>query len=263
MRAVPPVPVSRLRWLHTCADRLRARAGWKRALSAFAYGALASLAFAPTDVAPVLWVCFPALIFLVQGTKNWRGAFAAGWCFAFGFFTFDLYWIAASMFVDLHRFWWAVPLAVAGLPAFFALYYGIAAALARRLGLQGLTGAVSFALLWFLADYARGHLFTGFPWNIEGYAWAEILPVAQIVSMTGVYGLTLLTLLGACLPAALAEQPLRKSARESFLFSLVVLAGLTVWGSARLETATAAMVPGVRLRLVQPDIAESMKWDPA
>ena len=110
------------------------------------------------------------------------------------------------MFVDIAHFWWAVPLAVAGLPAFFAIYYGIAAAFLRGgVGLKGLdaAGAIGFALLWFLADYARGHLLTGFPWNLEGYAWAGVLPMLQITSVIGIYGLTLITLIAACLPACL------------------------------------------------------------
>jgi apolipoprotein N-acyltransferase len=262
MRVVSPSTDPRPVWLYNFAVTLRGRRGWQRMLTAFAYGALSALAYPPADVAPVLWICFPALIFLLQGTQKMRSAFAVGWSFAFGFFVFDLYWIAASMFVDIRHFWWAVPLAVFGLPAFCALYYGLAAMIARRIGLQGVGGAVGFALLWFLADYARGHLLTGFPWNIEGYVWAEILPVAQVASLIGVYGLTLLTLVGACLPAALAENPQSISARPAFLGSVVVIVLAIVWGALRIEHAPIATVPHVRLRLVQPNIDQEQKWKP-
>jgi apolipoprotein N-acyltransferase len=253
---------ARLGWLRHLAKHLRSRKGWARALTAFAYGAFSSLAFPPADLTFVLWISFPALIFLLEGTKGMRAAFVTGWCFAFGFLVFDLYWIAAAMFVDIHHFWWAVPLAAFGLPAAFAIYYGVAAALWRKVDLHGLEGALSFALLWFLADYARGHLFTGFPWNIEGYAFAGILPFAQMVSLIGVYGLTFLTLLAAALPAALSENPPSSSARLAFLTSLLVLAGFFVWGTLRLETAPLASVPHVRLRLVQPAIPQADKWKP-
>jgi apolipoprotein N-acyltransferase len=253
---------ARLAWFRNFAKHLRTRAGWPHAATAFAYGAFSSLAYPPANLAPVLWISFPALIFLLQGTKGWRGAFATGWSFAFGFLVFDLYWIAAAMFVDIRHFWWAVPLAALGLPAFCALYYGLAAVLARRLGLQGLAGAIGFALLWFLADYARGHLFTGFPWNIEGYAWAEILPVAQAASVIGIYGLTLLTLIAASLPAVLGENAPTPAARAAFLGSLAVLAALIVWGAERMMEAPLTDVPNVRLRLVQPDIPQAEKWQP-
>ena len=245
---------------HNFAEHLRGRRGFLRLALAFAYGALSALAYSPADVVPVLWIAFPALIFLVQGTKSARGAFAAGWSFAFGFFVFDIYWTAASMFVDIDHFWWAVPLAALGLPAAFAIYYGIAAALARATGLRGVAGATSFALLWFLSDYARGHLFTGFPWNIEGYAWADFLPVLQIASVTGIYGLTLITLVAACLPAALAENLPNERKRLLVYGSLLALALIIVWGTSRLASAHAGTVPNVRLRLVQPDIQQEMKW---
>ncbi len=188
MLSAHPVPSqSRHQWLKNFAASLRARRGWKRLLLAFAYGGITALAFSPADAVPVLWISFPALIFLLQGTAGMCSAFATGWFFAFGFFVFDLYWTAASMFVDLKHFWWAVPLCCFMLPAVFAIYYGIAAALARRFGLKDLSGIIVFALLWFLADYARGHFFTGFPWNIAGYAWADFVPVLQITSLIGIW----------------------------------------------------------------------------
>src|SRR5262249_49091301 len=134
------------------AEGLRKRRGVPRNLLAFFYGAFAALAYSPADIVPVLWISFPAVIFLLQGTKNsWR-SFFCGWSFAFVFFVFDLYWTAASMFVDIGHFWWVVPFALFGLPAAFAIYYGIAAVIARKIGLRGVRGAISFALLWFLAD---------------------------------------------------------------------------------------------------------------
>jgi apolipoprotein N-acyltransferase len=120
---------------------------------ALLFGLLSALAYAPVGLFPVLWVSFPAFIILLQGAPNWRSAFVTGWCFAFGTFLLGLYWIADSMFVDIAQFWWAVPLAVAGLPAFFALYYGLAAIVAQRIGTRGISGACMMALLWFVADY--------------------------------------------------------------------------------------------------------------
>jgi len=247
-------------WFKDFAAHLRARHGWQRYGLAFAYGALCALAFPPADAVPVLWVGFPALLFLLQGTEDARRAFATGWFFAFGFFTFDLYWTAAAMFVDLRHFWWAVPLAGLGLPAALALFYGTAAALARRIGLQGLAGILTFALLWFLADYVRGHVFTGFPWNIEGYAWTDFLPVLQATSIIGIYGLTLLTLVAACLPALLADDRSHGQGRALFMGTLILFGLVAIWGSTRLMEAPVSAVPHIRLRIVQPDVKQEMKW---
>lgn len=166
--------------------------------------------------------------------------------------TVSMYWIAGALFVDIAKFWWLVPFAVAGLPAILAIYYGMAAALAWRWGLGRLDGALMLASLWFMADYARGHLFTGFPWDVTGYAWGEVLPVLQLTSVIGIYGLTLVTLLLALLPAA------RNG--KLVLASLVLLAGCATWGQWRITHASTEMVPNVRLRLVQTDVEQSDKW---
>jgi apolipoprotein N-acyltransferase len=196
--------------------------------------------------------------FLLQGTTNLKQAFIVGWCFAFGQLTLGLYWIAASMFVDIDQFWWVVPLAVAGLPAFLSFYYGFAAILAKRFGLNNLAGIINFALLWFLGDYARGHLCTGFPWNLTGYAFSSALPVLQVTSVIGIYGLTLITLVIVCLPAVMADG--KKSSRAVVLFGIAVLLLVADWGGLRLMNASSAVVPGVRLRLVQPNIKQADKW---
>ncbi|MER2520106.1 MAG: apolipoprotein N-acyltransferase [Bdellovibrionales bacterium] len=247
------------------ADYLRAHKGWGRALAAFLFGAFSALAYAPIEFFPALWISFPALIFLLQGCVTKRAIFATAWTYAFGTFVAGLYWIAWAMLVDIKAYWWAVPLAVAGLPAFFALTYGLLCILAKTFwpGLRGVGGALTVALAWFLADYARGHMLTGFPWNLEGYAWTNTLPILQSVSLFGIYALTFLTLIAACLPASLAEtnQKSRRVAQIANVAALAALAGLGIWGAYRLSQASLAYVPDARLRLVQPNIAQSLKWN--
>ena len=236
---------------------LRSYRGFRRIAAAFAFGLIGALAYAPTNMFFVLWISFPALIFLLRGTNSFWQAFVTGWSFAFGTFLLGLYWISAAMFVDIKSFWWAVPLAAAGLPAFFAIYYGLAAAAAQRVGLKGIQGVLSFALLWFLADYVRGHLFAGFPWNLEGYAWSDILPMLQLTSITGIYGLTLVTVVAASLAAVLAEK--RKHLRVIVVTGSLVLLGIIgSWGAWRLSQPVAMTED--RIRILQPDIDQADKW---
>ena len=231
---------------------------WRRLGLAFGLGGLMALSMPPFNLFPLLWLCMPALILLLQSTQNDKQAFATGWMFAFGFFVFGLYWIAASMFVDIKHFWWAVPLSVFGLPAFFAIYYGCAALVARRLGLKGISGAAVFGLLWFLADYMRGHFLTGFPWNLLGYAWSGVLPVLQVTSVVGIYGLTLLTCIAASLPASMVGHAYK--AWRASMVGLVFFVALAIGGEIRLQRTQVAMVPDIRLRVVQPDISEKERW---
>lgn len=249
-------------WIISSSEKIGQRKGWQRPATAFAFGVLSALAFPPLNFTPLLWVCFPALIFLLRTSTTIQNAFFIGWSYSFGFFLLGLYWIADAMFVDIEHFWWAVPLAVAGLPLIFAFYYGMAAALAKRFGLQDLAGIIAFSLLWFLADYARGHCFTGFPWILVGHTWSANLPILQSVSFAGIYGLTLITILIASLPALLTDpRPLHARMVSGGLLLLAVLA---LFGEARLQEINPsheAAVPDVRLRLVQPNTDQVNKWD--
>jgi apolipoprotein N-acyltransferase len=224
-------------------------------------GALAALSFPPFNAVPFLWLFFPALVFQLQGAPDKKLAFAVGWTFALVLLTVRLYWIAGALFVDIKEFWWLVPFAVFGLPSMFAVYHGLAALLAWRWGLRRVDGLLILAVAWALADYARGHLMTGFPWDLTGYVWGDVLPMMQITSVVGIYGLSLITLVLALLPAALAP-PIRSGlAVRLFVAGLFMLAGLAGWGAWRLAQAPApAMVDGVRLRLVQPNISQAVKW---
>src|SRR5206468_1568808 len=69
-------------------------------------------------------ISFTGLIWLLDGAGSGRGAFLDGWCFGFGFFMAGLYWLANPLLIDGWSFAWAVPFAVAGLPALLALFTG-------------------------------------------------------------------------------------------------------------------------------------------
>jgi apolipoprotein N-acyltransferase len=245
------------------ADFLAALTGWRRLAMAMALGAVASLAMPPASLAPILLPAFVGFLWLSEGSATPRGAFAAGWAFGFGYFVFGLYWIAFALTVDLASFFWMIPFAVAGLPAFLALFVGAAAWAVARLRFAGLRRAFAFALFWAGAEWLRGHVLTGFPWNLIGYAWFDWTPVLQSASVFGIYGLSLVTALAACLPAAAVDRQRGGWNRWGLAASAAALAALALFaaaGALRLGQADAGTVPGVMLRLVQPDIAQEEKW---
>lgn len=233
--------------------------GWRRLAVAFGAGFAAALAFPPFNLVPVLWLSFPVLVVLLQGATRARQAFAIGWSFAFGLLVLSLYWIAGSMFVDLRSFWWAIPFAVAGLPACFALYYGLACVAAFKWKVTRGDGVFFFALCWFVAELARGHLFTGFPWDMLGYAWGDFLPVMQSVSLFGIEGLTLVTLLAVVTPALYALPVRRRVVHGAVAASVLLFLGMAAGGAIRMD-APDEMVPDVYLRLVQPNLDQALKW---
>ncbi|MEM8914860.1 MAG: apolipoprotein N-acyltransferase [Pseudomonadota bacterium] len=238
--------------------------------SAFVAGLLCSLAMPPIGLFPVLWVSFPILLFLVAQAPTRGAAFRLGWWFGFGFFVLGLYWIAFALTVDLARLFWLIPFAMAGLPAVLGIFVGVVTAVWHRLGPPtGLLGPISFALIWAAGEWLRGNLFTGFPWNLMAYSWDRVLAVEQIAFHTGAYGLSLLTVLCASMPAAVIlsgddSWPKRRAILTS-LGCIGLLAATSVWGAARLAAnppGPAANHPNIVLRLVQPGIDQHEKWNP-
>lgn len=226
-------------------------------LAAF-WGAVATLALPPAYLIPVLWLAFPALLRLLQGASPMR-AFLLGWCFGFGYFVLGLYWISFALLTDIGQFWWLLPFAVAGLPAVLALFPALSACvfvtIPERWGLRrGAAGVIVFAVLWCAGEGLRGHILTGFPWHLIGYAWVGVPPLLQAAALFGVYGLSLVTVTAAALPYAGSVRALLAG-----LLGLGLLAG---WGSWRLTQADTTWVPDVRLRLVQPNIDQRLKWAP-
>ncbi|MGK9170082.1 apolipoprotein N-acyltransferase [Inquilinus limosus] len=243
-------------------ERLAARiAGldrWRRFSAAVALGVLASLSVPPLYAAPVLWLAFPGLFWLLAGTSTGRSAFLTGWAFGFGFFVPGLYWVSWALTVDLPRFFWIIPFALAGLPALLAIFTGLAGLGFHWLRRAGWGGPLALAAAWGLAEWLRGHVLTGFPWNLIGYAWVGWLPVLQGVSVIGIYGLSVLTVAAATLPATLAGS--RRQGLVATIAGILLFAAIAGWGAWRLSGDDGAVVPGVTLRLVQPNISQADKW---
>src|SRR5208282_6551609 len=164
-------------------------------LIAFAAGALSAAAMAPLGFWPILFLTFPVLVWLIDGAGagEWRGlsvAAATGWWFGFGYFLAGLYWIGFAFLVDAPTFGWLLPIAVIGLPAALALYTGFGVALARLLWTRGALRILALGAALTTAEWLRGHILTGFPWNAFGYALTSPLALAQSASVIGIWGLT-------------------------------------------------------------------------
>jgi apolipoprotein N-acyltransferase len=241
--------------------------GLRRGLIAFSAGALSALAMAPIDAWPVLFATFPILVWLTDGAAAGRlggvpSAAMAGWWFGFGYFLAGLYWVGYAFLVDAKVFGWLLPVAVIGLPAFLALYTAFGLALARMLWTRGPTRLIALALALTLAEWLRGHLFTGFPWNTIGYALTGPLVLAQGAALVGIWGLTFAAVLIFGSPAVLADD--RGDTRRPWLpmlISVLALIGLAGYGAMRLSQAPTQFVDGVRLRIMQPNLPQDEKFN--
>jgi len=234
-----------------------------RMLLAFAAGIAANLAMPPLNLAVLFWGAFPLLLWLGACNESNKSAFLTGWMFGFGYFFMGLYWISFALFTDLANYWFLVPFAMAGLPAGLAIFTGLVMLVLHVSRLTGIARVFLFAALYASAEWLRGHILTGFPWNLTGYGWSGSLAILQITSVIGIYGLSALTVLAASLPALASDKNIRKPfALTLVLLGILLFAGLRGWGDQRLTQASDESVAGVGLRLVQPNIIQTEKWEP-
>jgi apolipoprotein N-acyltransferase len=242
--------------------------GWRRVAAAFGAGALAAAAMQPVLLWPVLFVSFPVLVWLIDGIFLERmarplaglHAFALGWAFGFGYFLASLYWIGAAFLVDAQTYAWMMPIALAALPAGMALYWGAAIGLAAFFWGPGLRRLLLLAAMLSFAEWLRGRLFTGFPWNALGYAAEAFDGLAQAAAYIGIWGLTFLVVLLALLPVLWGETEATRAGRLSAIGLFLLAVGLWAAGALRLQAAPDLRAPSVSLRIVQPNIPQSDKW---
>jgi apolipoprotein N-acyltransferase len=241
--------------------------GWRRVLAAFLAGAVTTLALAPVNFWPVPFLTFPILIWLVDGSAAGRagGAMAAagaGWWFGFGYFVVGLYWIGNALLVDAKTFGWLLPFAVIALPAALAVFTAFGVGLARLMWARGPSRILALAVGLTAAEWLRGHVLTGFPWNVFGYALASPLALAQGAALFGIWGLTFLAVAVYASPAVLADD--RADTRRPWVaptLSAALLAALAVYGTLRLQANRTSYVDGVRLRIMQPNLQQDEKFN--
>jgi apolipoprotein N-acyltransferase len=248
--------------------------GFRRAGIAFGAGAISVLAYAPFFLWPVLFVTFPVLVWLIDGAEvpeghreRLRRAALDGWWFGFGFFFAGLFWIGEAFLVEADKFGWALPFAVTLMPAGLALFWSLATVLARAFWRPGAGRLALLSLTLAGAEWLRGHVLTGFPWNTIGYALTYPLVLMQSVGLLGIYGLTLWAVIIFTAPVVLAGDKPSGPARlrglsTGLLVSLVPLVVLGLYGSLRLWNGPPPDVPGVKLRIVQPSVPQREKWQP-
>ena len=247
---------------------------------------LAAAALPPVCAIPVLLVATPGLLALIDGAPGLASAARRGWWFGFGNNLLGLYWVTEAIMIEAARFWWLVPLAVPALAALLAAFIAAPVAVAR-LARRGWPRVFALAGGWVLANQAQQFIGTGFPWNPWGSVW--VMPglagdvMIQPAAWIGVPGLTFLTVLLSALPAL--------SWRWRTV-GVMVLAGWTAAGFTRLQAPLAPLpgasvagvtaagltdgtpapdvspapgisATGVKVVLVQGNIAEGQKWSPA
>ena len=239
-------------------DRIAGLPAVLRGALAVLAGLLLAAGLPPLGLWPLAFIGVPLFLALLAGGKG-RG-FGLGWLFGLGYFAAAFHWIGFAFLIEADRYLWMMPFMLGVLAGGMALYWALAAALARRLGGEGLGLALALATAMGGAEWLRGHLFTGFPWAAPGLLADGMGGLAQSAALIGMTGLTPLILLWAALPYVVVAGRRRGALGSAAFLIALMLPALWIWGGLRLAAATDEMVPGVSFRIVQPNVPQEQKW---
>lgn len=246
--------------------------GWRRRAIAFISGAVGALALPPFSLFALIALPLTVAVWLIDGAQDrgsgrpliasMRAAFGAGWWMGFGYFLAGLWWVGAAFLVEADKFAWALPLGVVALPAVLAVFPAVGFAIARALWSPGPSRVFALAFGLGLTEWARGLLFTGFPWNDLGMALGSNLALAQIASLIGLHGLTFLTIAIFAAPATLWRVGEGRLNLAPAGLAALALALIGAFGAFRLAAPASATLPGVKLRLIQPNVGQDASFSP-
>ena len=226
----------------------------------FGAGILCCLALEPYNLWPFMLIGIASFYYFLSQIESTKDAFLNGCSFGLGYFLLGLYWIGNAVFIHWDQYWWLYPFAVLGLPILLAVFWGIASWLSIKFSRRkSFLRSIYFILSLSLIEWVRGWVFTGFPWNLPGYAWGSVLEIVQIVSFGGIYFLTLLTITaGVFIGLAITKK------RYLFLLlPLLMFSSLYWWGSERLKNNPIETDNKSGFLIVQPSIPQTQKWDPS
>lgn len=252
--------------MSTLADGVILAWGWRKRLIALVAGASGALALAPLDLWPLIVVPMTVAVWLIDGSVGetlygrLKAAASAGWWWGFGFFLAGFWWLGAAFLVEADKFAWAMPLGVVALPACLAFFPALGFALARLLWTSGAGRILVLAVALTASEWLRGHVPTGFPWNVYGMMLAGPAWFAQFASVGGLYGLTLLAVAIGAAPATLGTGEAGRRRWHAPALAALALAVMAGFGAWRIPAAATPLVAGVKLRLVQPNLPQDAKF---
>lgn len=222
-------------------------------LISFISGLVLTLAFPRANAWPLAWVALAPLFYL-SVRKGWGMALLCGFTFGLGFFGGLLYWIGVFGILP-----WVL---LAILQALYTAAFALSARLtAGRLG--GWGRLIVLPSLWTVFEWIRTLGLLGFTWGDVGYSQAQALPVVQIASVTGVWGVSfVVAAVNAALADAFGTWTKNRSLRGSYarIAAAVALALLVIgYGFASMHTPVHGKP--IRAAVVQGNINQDTDED--
>ena len=161
------------------------------------------------------------IIFYKNLNLSFKTIILFGYSFGFGYFFSSLYWIPFSLSYD-ENFKFLIPLAMIIIPAFLSIFYALAFGMAKLFINSNsiISNILIFSLSLSFFEFLRGHILSGFPWNLFAYSLSNNINLIQINSVIGVYAFNLVIITIFLSPSVLY---LSRSKANLFGFSVILI----------------------------------------
>ncbi|MGD8382142.1 MAG: apolipoprotein N-acyltransferase [Syntrophobacterales bacterium] len=229
-------------------------------------GLLLTFCFPPIGHALIGWAVLVPLLFLATTNKP-SVCFTLGWFAGICHGLSLLYWIT---YVVNHYGNLPLPVSLVVcflLVAYLALFPGLFCAGLSWLRQRGLPWLLFAPFLWVTLEFGKSHLLTGFPWENLGYSQYRWLPLIQMADLAGVYGISFVLVLSSALLFRLIFGSKHQRKRMTLLISTLLLVGLFSvvysYGRWRLATLESRQGQFFKVAMVQGNVSQDTKWDPA
>ncbi len=238
-------------------------------LAAIAAGLLLTAAFPKIGVMGFAWIA-PALMVAAAYGQRGMDAFRVGYVAGLTHFLTSLYWLLLMPVTGLPILAWVA------LCAYVALFFGVwtwlvAEVQSSEFGVQSLWArrllwSLGGAAAWVALEMVRARLFTGFPWNFLGVSQYQLVPLIQLASVTGVYGISFLVVwtslsLYSAASVVLRRPNVRLIWQAEIILPFAVVVGLFVFGFSRLNGQSQA-VASLQVTTIQPSFQQTLIWNP-
>lgn len=226
-------------------------------------GILLVLAFPKWDLGFLAFVALVPLLLALQIASPWR-AFFLGLVAGCVFYLGSLSWVTHTMTVYGGLSPLFSVLILLSMAFYLALYFAFFAFLAARVkDRQGLFQVLFISTAWVALEYARTYALTGFPWNLLGYSQYKSFFLIQIASFTGVYGVSFLVASINASIASAIRPPFCRGRALVPLFLVLLLGGGSFTYSTAMGFAESMGDKDLQVALLQGNIDQGVKWDPA
>lgn len=247
-------------------------------------GLLLALSFPNISIAGLAWIA-PGLILLTAIGKPARTVFRIGYVAGLAHYLASLYWLLLIPVAWFPILGW---LALSGFLALFtatwtwACWKCFPVKLASAMDGKSIVNlaeqflsvpwasrvawTITGGTTWVALEMLVSRIFGGFPWNLLASSQYKLVPLIQVASFTGIYGVSFLLVWTSLSFVAAGMVIVRRPARRSAWVGEIILPGFTVlilFATGYHQTLKPDKAPEITVASIQPSIPQTMIWNPA